>query len=378
MSRSPEFSLAGIPVRVEPVFFVVLVLLGLPQAPVYVVTWVLVAAVSVLLHELGHAVAFRLYGLRPRILLHGFGGLTSGVGDLTAGQRVVTSLAGPLSALVLVGLPALVLDRSGALPPGAATVVIGQVVWVNVGWSLLNLAPVLPLDGGQVAQAVADSVTGGRGRRPALVLSIATAVVLGLWAWSTGFAVAAVIAVALAAMNVGQLGQDRQQAIGRDLARAQRELLVDRSGEAEQLARRALSSRPTEPARRWAGELWAWSRLWRGDVAGARAALAEARVAEPSASYRGAEAVAAGRPDEARAVFAWAFAHDPAPLPKSLAAVVIGRTGLAGPVAHELVLLGPEGLQGATVLGDLLQQMGLAPAAGEVREVLAASGASGT
>ena len=65
MARGPRLQVAGIPVRIEPTFFLVLVLLGLPQPWFHVVSWVVIATASVLLHELGHAVAFRAYGVKP-------------------------------------------------------------------------------------------------------------------------------------------------------------------------------------------------------------------------------------------------------------------------------------------------------------------------
>src|SRR5689334_18460423 len=198
MARGPRLSVAGIPVRIEPTFFLVLVLLGLPQPWFRVVTWVLIATASVLLHELGHAVAFRAYGVRPSIVLHGLGGLTSGSGELTARQRIVVSLAGPLSALVLFGLPAVLLAASGAVPSGEAHAVLTQVLWINVGWSLLNLVPVLPLDGGQVFLDVCELVTGGRGRRAAEIVSVVLAVVLAVLALSYGLLFGAVLAAGFA------------------------------------------------------------------------------------------------------------------------------------------------------------------------------------
>ncbi len=84
--KRSHFSLGGIPVRVEPAFFIIIAILGYnpyrPSVP-GVLWWVAIAFVSILVHELGHAVAFRLYGVRPSITLHGMGGLTSGSGELS-------------------------------------------------------------------------------------------------------------------------------------------------------------------------------------------------------------------------------------------------------------------------------------------------------
>ena len=364
-------TVAGIPVRIEPTFLVVLVLLGLPQPWFHVVTWVLIATVSVLLHELGHAVAFRAYGVKPSIVLHGFGGLTSGSGELTSVQRIVVSLAGPLSALLLFGIPALLLGRSGAVPSGDATVVLRQVVWINVGWSILNLVPVLPLDGGQVFLDVCDICTGGRGRRAAEIVSVVVAAALAVVAIAYGFLFGAVMAGGFAALNLNQLRQVRQDELTDRLGAAHRALLEHRPDEARTVAEQVLGKRPQGPVLAWAAELLGWARLMQGDVQGAEAAAqAAAPLVTPSSSLRGAVALAAGRRQEGVAVLAWAFAHDDAGPPKSLAAVAVGGTGTAADVAHELVLMGDEGRRGAVLLRDLLSYAGYHAAAADVEAVL--------
>lgn len=374
MARGLGFRVAGIPVRVEPSFLLVLVLLGLPQPWFHVVTWVLIAACSVLLHELGHAVAFRAYGVSPNIALYGLGGLTSGSGQLSSRQRIVVSLAGPLSALVLFGVPAVLLARAGVASTGDARVILVQVIWINVGWSLLNLVPVLPLDGGQVFLDVCDIVTGGRGRRTAEVVSVVVAAVLGLWALVAGLLFGALMAAALAGLNLTQLRRVRQDELADRLDAAHRALLAHRPAEARTVATEVLARRPQGGVLAWAAELLGWSVLMGGDVAGAEpAARAAAPLVEPSASFRAAIALAAGRRDEGVAVMAWAFAHDPPGPPKSLGAVAVGGTGSATAVASELVLLGDEGRAGAEVLRDLLDYAGYAPAAAEVSAVLRAA-----
>lgn len=371
MARGPEFRLAGIPVRIEPAFLLVLVLLGLPQPWFHVATWVVVASVSVLLHELGHAVAFRAYGVSPSITLHGLGGLTSGSGDLTSRQRIVVSLAGPFSALFLFGVPAVLLARAGVADSGDARVVLYQVIWINVGWSLLNLVPVLPLDGGQVFLDVCDIVTHGRGRRTAEIVSVVVAVGLGLWAFSAGLLFGAVMAAALAGINLSQLRKVKDDELADRLDAAHRALLAHQPAEAQQLVRAVLGRRPSGPVLAWAAELLGWSVLMGGDVAGAEpAARAAAPLVEPSSSFRAAVALASGRHDEGVAVMSWAFAHDAAGPPKSLGAVAVGGTGTATAVARELVLLGDDGRKGAAVLRDLLAYAGYRDAAAEVVAVL--------
>ncbi len=145
-------------IRIQLFFFVTAFLLGWGAGgPWHTIAWVVIVLVSVLLHEAGHAVAGRLFGLKPKIELTAFGGLTrfSG-GTMTPPQRVLVSLAGPfagftvgavLVAVYLVVSPSLAAD-------GLARFTLRQAMWVNIGWGFFNLLPVLPLDGGQVGLAL--------------------------------------------------------------------------------------------------------------------------------------------------------------------------------------------------------------------------------
>ncbi len=123
------------------------------------VGWVAVVFVSVLFHELGHALCGRAFGSSAAIELHGMGGVTyfvrrhpdappvSWFGDL------LISLAGPFFGLLLGGAVWLLAARA----PGLATRapwLVGQLLWVNIGWSFVNLVPVLPYDGGLALAAV--------------------------------------------------------------------------------------------------------------------------------------------------------------------------------------------------------------------------------
>ena len=72
-----HFSLFGFPVRVHPMFWLVTLMLGYQSGDAAaVLTWIVAVFLSILVHELGHALVMRAYGLRPWIVLHGMGGLT--------------------------------------------------------------------------------------------------------------------------------------------------------------------------------------------------------------------------------------------------------------------------------------------------------------
>ena len=53
--------------------------------------------------------------------------------------------------------------------------VYGDLLYVNFGWGVLNLLPMLPLDGGNVMALLLGAATKGRGERPAHIVSIVVA-----------------------------------------------------------------------------------------------------------------------------------------------------------------------------------------------------------
>ncbi len=183
------FQLLGMPVRVDPFFFLVMVLLRPRRGgfdPLLLVVWVAIATVGVLLHELGHALVARRYGRQPTIALHSLGGLTSWTGDLTGGRRFLVSMAGPAVGVVL-GIAALVLRRALQLPEGSrGDMVLYYLVWVNLGWAVFNLLPLLPMDGGKMMASLMELLFGARGWTIARVISIVLAVLLGVLFVSVG------------------------------------------------------------------------------------------------------------------------------------------------------------------------------------------------
>src|SRR5438128_1067421 len=92
-------------VRVDPSMFVILAMLGYYPGVTLrdVLVWVAVASGCVLVHELGHALAFAAFGSTPQVLLYGMGGLTSARGSFSSARSVVISLAGPVAGFGLGG-----------------------------------------------------------------------------------------------------------------------------------------------------------------------------------------------------------------------------------------------------------------------------------
>jgi Zn-dependent protease len=195
------FRLGSIPVRVRITFLILAVFLGgsNEHAPARVAAWVAIVFASVLVHELGHALVGKAFGLVPHIELHGMGGTTSWTGGKNVGRAksIAISIAGPLAGFLFAAaivvatrtsmreLLAIVFESR---PPAAnlRRFAIEAALFVNAGWGIFNLFPVLPLDGGNVMKNVLESVLGAKGDRAARIVSIALATAFAAWAATQG------------------------------------------------------------------------------------------------------------------------------------------------------------------------------------------------
>ena len=156
-----SFRLFGFPVRIEWMFWLLCVLLGMPflqqDGPEGLGRFLLMTAVilgSILWHELGHAWARKRFRAPwSEILLYGFGGLCSGPGRFTRWESVIIAAAGPAASLLLGAATYLIVFTPGMQDPWVRFFV-GQMLWVNVGWAIFNLLPILPLDGGHIFEGL--------------------------------------------------------------------------------------------------------------------------------------------------------------------------------------------------------------------------------
>lgn len=208
-----HFRLCGFPVRVTPFFWLVVVFVGwdlviglnraLPDGPhrgMIFALWIVAVFASLLIHELGHALAMRFFGLQAAIVLYHFGGLAipRGSRQYTAtpigpsGQMVI-SFAGPAAQLAAAGLVLSLIVASGhetlllrafgsfwpmpeadPLPSVSLDMAATFFIVPSVFWALINLLPVYPLDGGQIAREALMMFGARQGIERSLVLSLVT------------------------------------------------------------------------------------------------------------------------------------------------------------------------------------------------------------
>jgi stage IV sporulation protein FB len=221
-----NFQVFGFPVRVHPFFWLVGALLGyssLQDGPIALVIWISAMFVSILIHELGHALMIRRFGREAHIVLYMMGGLAIegrpqtqygnpwSLDSYTGGyqpkarlpqEQIVISAAGPGIQFLLAGLIIGAVFASGGnvriaggtiplpvaiLSGGLATnlnlvLLVHYLLYINIFWALMNLLPVLPLDGGQIALQVLLQQDPWQGTVRALWLSVITGGIVALLA----------------------------------------------------------------------------------------------------------------------------------------------------------------------------------------------------
>lgn len=199
-----EFRAFGIPVRVHPIFWLCAALLSQFDPGDLQLSLIRTAAVfiSVLVHELGHALTARHYGSHPEIVLYAFGGYAS---YATAARRstlqnVTVTFAGPAAGLLLFCI-ASVLDRVIPDPGYVLSATLDWFKWINLIWSLFNLLPIYPLDGGQITREILRWWNPWNGVAVSLVISLVAGGVAAYYLFQTGQTMAAVMLAALAFDN---------------------------------------------------------------------------------------------------------------------------------------------------------------------------------
>ncbi len=205
-----RFSLGDIPVRVHPLFWIIALLFGVSLNDVLLILlWVVIVFVSILIHELGHALVMRLYGQPCFIVLHGAGGLTVPETGwwgrrranvlLGPSQEILISLAGPGAGFLFTALILIVIKLAGGLvlwtplfgvipsftamlPNGSNLVnwIIMTLLGVNFFWGLINLVPVFPLDGGSIARHLFVQADPFDGLRKSLWLSVIAGIIIAI------------------------------------------------------------------------------------------------------------------------------------------------------------------------------------------------------
>jgi Zn-dependent protease len=215
-----DFTLLGIRVRVSAWFWLAAVLIGWNVCQSssagnqrmllqLLVIWVGVVFVSLLIHEFGHALAYRFFGQDARVVLYHFGGLA--IADawgrrrhLRPAERLLVSAAGPAAQLVVALLIVVGLRAAGLAVPFPlesigerlgfydgrpiaslhAAAACEFLLFVNILWPLFNLVPVPPLDGGQIVREGLLALDVPDGPRIAAIIGVVAGAAVAFWGYT--------------------------------------------------------------------------------------------------------------------------------------------------------------------------------------------------
>jgi len=212
----------GIPVKVDFTFLLVAAFLASSRLsqPVFFVELLLVVFISILIHELGHALVCRAFGLSPQIQLYGMGGLTSWSSNIRVSplKNIAISLAGPFAGFLLAGIILSIQNRfPDALDSEIGRQLYRDLMTVNLGWGIVNLLPVLPMDGGHVVDSIEEIITKKTGGLVAPTLSLLVAAGVALWAFKAGWFFMGILMGVFAWVNLNALRQRYQANRDQDL-----------------------------------------------------------------------------------------------------------------------------------------------------------------
>jgi Zn-dependent protease len=200
----------GIPTKIDPSFWLLSFFIAATRGfnlPL-IMEWVAVVFISILFHELGHALIGRRFGLSPQITLYSMGGLTSWSEgkEISPAKDLAISLAGPAAGFLFGGIcfvagPALL----RAVPSELLTAAYYDLIWVNIGWGIFNLLPILPLDGGHVLATLEGWLTRKRDRIISHVISLLACFALIYLAFTLHFSWVAILGIWFAYSNAAFL-----------------------------------------------------------------------------------------------------------------------------------------------------------------------------
>jgi stage IV sporulation protein FB len=150
--KQEQLHIFGIPLAIDNTLWLLigaLILWGMQGSLPQTLLLLFAGIVSLVTHELGHAFAARHFGLTPiAITLHGMGGATTHRRPKSPAQSLLVSLAGPAAGFMLFFLSVTTAQVTGDYLPSILATLMAYFVMINLVWSLFNLIPIMPMDGG--------------------------------------------------------------------------------------------------------------------------------------------------------------------------------------------------------------------------------------
>lgn len=169
-----------IPIIIYPVFWLVAALIGYVNSGSFLGTliWVGIILLSLIVHELGHAITALFFGKKPKIELVAMGGVTTYDSDgLKYYQQFLITFCGPLFGFLLF-LAAYLILYFHLLQNPLGLQIVNSFKWANLIWTIANLLPIIPLDGGQLLRITLEAFFGLKGFKIALFLGMVCALAM--------------------------------------------------------------------------------------------------------------------------------------------------------------------------------------------------------
>ena len=160
----------GVPIRLHFTFILLLIFLivtglGSNQSPVNYTLFILAMIVSVLLHELGHALVASWYGIRTsEIMLYPIGGVARLERPAKPREEFWIAVTGPLVNLLIAGVILGVLYSKNkfvsllALGQPSDANLADRIVLGNLILAAFNLLPAFPMDGGRMLRSILSRI----------------------------------------------------------------------------------------------------------------------------------------------------------------------------------------------------------------------------
>ena len=210
---------AGIDLKIHPTFVLLPLLLLAKGGELADLLVLFLAFGCVVLHEYGHALMARSYGIGTAdITLYPIGGVARlDRMPRSAGPELAIALAGPAVNLAILAVLAPGLWFVGPVLDDFSSFVLERLCWINGGLLLFNMLPIFPMDGGRVLRAILSGPLGRvRATGVAAELGRGIAVVGGVIALFSGQ-----FMLAFAAAFLFMAGTAELNAVRRDAARSQ-------------------------------------------------------------------------------------------------------------------------------------------------------------
>ena len=170
-----------IPITINLSFFALVLFIAISNGSnfVGVATWTIVILISLFVHELGHAFTAIAFGHKVNIEFFTLGGITHKHGrPLALWKEILVNIAGPIASLLLYLIASfLLINIKGQ---NFFTSAIHITMLVNIFWSIINLAPIIPLDGGILFKTIMENILGLKGRKVYFIVSIISSIVLAI------------------------------------------------------------------------------------------------------------------------------------------------------------------------------------------------------